>query len=87
MKKLIRRIRRFFVLSNSRLLSQINVFQFLDEEDKLTKPERDAMIYYFKKTLLEDVSRFCQMNKMIKILEESEKEREEKEKTSEEVKN
>ncbi|WP_313374278.1 hypothetical protein [Chishuiella sp.] len=87
MKKLIRKIRRFLFLSNSRLLSQIKVFQFLDNEDELTKSEKNTMIWYFKKMLLKDLNRFGQIDKAIEILKESEKERKEKEKTSEEVKN
>ena len=85
MKKLIRKIRRFLFLSDSRLLSQIKVFQFLDNEDELTKSERNTMIWYFKKMLLKDLNRFSQIDKAIEILKESEKERKEKEKTSEEV--
>jgi hypothetical protein len=86
MKKIIRRIRKFLFLSNSRLLSQIKVFQFLDEKDGLTKSEKNGMIWYFKKMLLKDISRFGQIDEVIEILKESEKERKEKEKTSEEVK-
>lgn len=78
MKKLIRRIRRFFFLNNSRLLSQIKVFQFLDNENELTKPERNGMIWYFKKMLHKDINRFGQIDEAIEILRNVEKEMKEK---------
>lgn len=101
MKKLIRRINRFLFLDNSRLLSQIKVFESLKESDGLTKSEKKAMNWYFKKMLLKDISKFGRIDEVIKILEKEEKESKEvskkilkeridileKRKTSEEVKN
>lgn len=85
MRKLIRRINRFLFLDNSRFLSQVKVFVLLKESDGLTKSEKKAMIWYFKKMLLKDISRFGQINEAIEILNNIEKN--EKEKTSEEVEN
>lgn len=101
MKKLFRIINRFLFLDNSRLLSQIKVFELLKESNGLTKSEIKAMNWYFKKMLLKDIGKFGQIDEVIKILEKEEKESKEvskkilkeridileKRKTSEEVKN
>lgn len=85
MKKLIRRINRFLFLDNNRFLSQLKVFESLNKSDGLTESEKKAIVWYFKKMLLKDISRFVQINEAIEILNNTEKY--EKEKTSEEVEN
>lgn len=85
MKKLIRRINRFLFLDNNRFLSQLKVFESLNKSDGLTESEKKAIVWYFKKMLLKDISRFVQINEAIEILNNTEKD--EKEKTSEEVEN
>lgn len=85
MRKLIRRINRFLFLDNNRFLSQLKVFESLNKSDGLTKSEKEAIVWYFKKMLLKDISRFIQINEAIEILNNTEKY--EKEKTSEEVEN
>lgn len=92
MKKLFRIINRFLFLDNSRLLSQIKVFELLKESNGLTESEKKAIVWYFKKMLLKDISRFVQINEAIEILNNAieilnNTEKYEKEKTSEDVEN
>ena len=92
MKKLIRRINRFLFLDDERIKNQLNLYKLLENEDALSESENKAMLWYFKKMLLKDISRFVQINEAIEILNNAieilnNTEKYEKEKTSEEVEN